>query len=203
PDQGATEPTSPPPTPTTEAPTPTSEAPAPPTTPTNPTPTTNPTPPTSPTPTTDPAEQTPASVADPEVTAAGLNEAEVASLAALSAERAKVGLAALRPDAQLSAYARGWAQEMRNSGFRHSSNQALLGLMSGTRSSVGENIAWHSDASMTPEQAAATFQEMWRNSPGHYANQVNTAWTEAGIGLYLDSSGWWAVHVFSNGTRAV
>jgi uncharacterized protein YkwD len=55
----------------------------------------------------------------------------------------------------------------------------------------------HSASSMSPDEAAARFNEMWRNSPGHYSNMINASSTKVGIGLYHDDSGWWATHVFS------
>lgn len=73
---------------------------------------------------------------------------------------------------------------MRQSGFRHSSGR------------WAENIVWHSNDNLTPEEAAAQFHEMWVNSPGHFANMTNPRWTVAGVGLYHDETGWWGTHVF-------
>ncbi|MGD9750043.1 MAG: lytic polysaccharide monooxygenase [Acidimicrobiia bacterium] len=128
-----------------------------------------------------------------------LSEAEQYSLQYLNGERAEVGLPPLRAAADLSANARRWAETMRRSGFRHSSDAELRPFITGTRTSWGENIVWWSDPNATPQQAAARFNQLWVDSPGHYANMTSTRWTEVGVGLYHDSSGWWGVHQFSNG----
>ena len=128
-----------------------------------------------------------------------MSEAEQYSLQYLNEERAKVGLAPLRAAPDLSANARRWAETMRRTGFRHSTDADLRPFITGTRTGWGENIAWFSDASLSPQQAAAKFNDMWRNSPGHYRNMTSSGYTEVGVGLYHDSSGWWGVHQFSNG----
>ena len=79
-----------------------------------------------------------------------------------------------------------WSQEMSRSGFRHS------GLP------YAENIAWHSQASMSPTVAATTMHDMWVNSSGHFRNMINPRWTKVGIGLHVDGSGWWGTHVFDD-----
>lgn len=88
---------------------------------------------------------------------------------------------------------------MRRSGFRHSPGSQLNALMIGGRTSWGENIVFWSDGAATPAAIAARFNEMWRNSPGHYRNMTNAGWTEVGVGFFHDGSGWYGVHQFSNG----
>ncbi len=73
---------------------------------------------------------------------------------------------------------------MARSGFRHSNGP------------YAENIAWIGNSRLHPDAAAAMFIDMWRNSPGHYANMTNPRHREMGIGLYLDANGWWATQVF-------
>ncbi len=107
-----------------------------------------------------------------------------ASLESLNRVRAQAGLTPLRLDPDLAEIALGWSTEMSRTGFRHSGGP------------YGENIAWTSDAGLSPDAAAALFNDMWVRSPGHYANMTNPRYTRIGIGLYRTPSGWWATHVF-------
>ncbi|MFD3550669.1 CAP domain-containing protein [Streptomyces goshikiensis] len=125
--------------------------------------------------------------------------AQALSLQLLNNERAAVGLPPLALRQDLGDFARKWAEHMRTSGFSHSSSEERAYLKTGTRTWTGENIVWYSDASMTAQEAAEKFQSMWRHSPGHYKAQVSPDFTEVGVGLYHDSSGWWGVHNFSDG----
>lgn len=59
-----------------------------------------------------------------------------------------------------------------------------------------ENIAWTSQSSLTPAEAAAQLHDQWVNSPSHYANMTDTNYATAGMGFYKDASGWHATHVF-------
>ncbi|MFE5325622.1 CAP domain-containing protein [Embleya sp. NPDC056575] len=127
-----------------------------------------------------------------------ITDAEAMSLELLNAERAKVGLPPLRASADLSAFARTWAEHMRRNGFAHSGREADA-LVTGRRTGVAENIVMWGDAALTARQAAEKFQDMWRHSPGHYRNQTDPSHTEAGVGVFHDESGWWGVHEFANG----
>ncbi|MFE9258845.1 CAP domain-containing protein [Streptomyces sp. NPDC006879] len=126
------------------------------------------------------------------------SEAEAMSLRLLNGERATVGLPPLALRTDLSEFARRWARHMRTSGFGHSSNSDTKYLVTGGRTWIGENIVWWSDASMTAQEAAEKFQSMWRHSPGHYKSQTSTSFTEVGVGIHHDDSGWWGVHNFSD-----
>ncbi|MGW5348855.1 CAP domain-containing protein [Streptomyces sp. NPDC004050] len=128
-----------------------------------------------------------------------VRDAEAMSLQLLNAERATVGLPPLAPRQDLGDFARGWAKHMRTSGFGHSSDGDSAYLKTGSRTWIGENIVMWSGASMTAQEAAEKFQSMWRHSPGHYKAQTNPKFTEVGIGIYHDESGWWGVHNFSDG----
>ncbi|MFF2789476.1 CAP domain-containing protein [Streptomyces sp. NPDC058049] len=125
--------------------------------------------------------------------------AQSLSLQLLNNERAAVGRPPLALKQDLSDFARTWAEHMKNNGFAHSSSADRAYLKTGSRTWTGENIVWFSDASMTAQEAAEKFQSMWRHSSGHYKAQVNPDFTEVGVGLYHDSSGWWGVHNFSDG----
>ncbi|MFJ6480947.1 CAP domain-containing protein [Streptomyces sp. NPDC091682] len=141
---------------------------------------------------------------DPKVPGARTSTQDVAtaqslSLQLLNNERAAVGRPPLALKQDLSDFARKWAEHMRKNGFAHSSSADRAYLKTGSRTWTGENIVWFSDASMTAQEAAEKFQSMWRHSSGHYKAQVNPDFTEVGVGLYRDSSGWWGVHNFSDG----
>ncbi|MFJ7592242.1 CAP domain-containing protein [Streptomyces sp. NPDC097617] len=141
---------------------------------------------------------------DPKVPGARTTTQDVAvaqslSLQLLNGERAAVGRPPLVLKRDLSDFARTWAEHMKNSGFSHSSSDDRAYLKTGSRTWTGENIVWYSDASMTAQEAAEKFQSMWRHSSGHYKAQVNPDFTEVGVGMYHDASGWWAVHNFSDG----
>jgi uncharacterized protein YkwD len=111
-------------------------------------------------------------------------QAEDYSLVLLNELRASRGLAELRIDLNMSVYAQRWSQEMSRSGFRHSGGP------------WAENIVWYSAASMTPQQAAASFHWSWVHSPAHYLSMINPSWSYVGIGLYHDASGWYGTHEF-------
>ncbi|MFB6826067.1 CAP domain-containing protein [Streptomyces virginiae] len=138
-------------------------------------------------------------VPGPRTTTQDLATAQSLSLQLLNNERAAVGRPPLALKQDLSAFARQWAEHMRNNGFAHSSSDDRAYLKTGSRTWTGENIVWFSDASMTAQEAAEKCQSMWRHSSGHYKAQVNPDFTEVGVGLYRDSTGWWGVHNFSDG----
>ncbi|THA85189.1 CAP domain-containing protein [Streptomyces sp. A0592] len=125
--------------------------------------------------------------------------AQSLSLQLLNSERATVGRPPLVLKQDLSDFARKWAEHMKKNGFGHSSHEERAYLNTGSRTWTGENIVWWSDASMTAQEAAEKFQSMWRHSPGHYKAQVSAEFTEVGVGLHHDASGWWGVHNFSDG----
>ena len=115
-----------------------------------------------------------------------LAAAETESLRLLNQLRGGLGLGSVEAsDAEMHRFARSWALEMRNTGFRHSDQGRW-----------SENIVWYSDEEMTPAEAAGQFHRMWVDSPGHYRNMTDPAWTVVGIGMWHDGSGWWGVHLF-------
>ncbi|WP_344636800.1 CAP domain-containing protein [Kitasatospora cystarginea] len=127
-------------------------------------------------------------------------DAEAISLQLINKERAMAGVPALKPASDLAAFATQWAKHMRETGFAHSANASGAGpSRTAHRTLTGECIVMWSDPSMTAEQAAVQFQDMWRNHLPHYLAQINPAYTEIGVGIYHDESGWWGVHEFGNG----
>jgi uncharacterized protein YkwD len=101
--------------------------------------------------------------------------------------RADNGLPALKVDGDLKAYARNWAEHMATvDKFQHSDIGDLLNPWT----IVGENIG-------KGGSVASLFQALV-NSPGHYANMVEDAFTHVGVGVWIDDDGtMWTTHVFA------
>lgn len=120
-------------------------------------------------------------------TSVALAVAEAESFNLLNDLRADRGLPPLVRLASMDASARSWSETMDRTGdFRHSSLP------------YGENIAWMSRGSASPEDAARRMHTMWVNSPGHLANMLRGSYTAVGVGFWQsDGGGWHATHVFS------
>jgi len=110
--------------------------------------------------------------------------AEARSLALLNEARQKAGAVGLVVDPEMAAFARTWSETMAEGGFVHSS------------APWAENIVWVGNNRLTAEQAAESFNDLWVNSPGHYANMIDPKFTSVGIGVFMDQSGWEATYVF-------
>ncbi len=124
----------------------------------------------------------------PVASQADLEAGEAHSDSLLSQLRTSLGLEVLTRAAEMDAFARDWSRLMAESGdFEHSSGP------------YGENIAFTSDVTLTADEAADLFHQLWIGSPGHYANMVHTSYTSSGVGLYLTDKGWYGTHVFSFG----
>ena len=96
--------------------------------------------------------------------------------------RAEKGLAPLRYNESLSAYATLRAQELatlnahkRPNGENPLDERTLTG--GGNKAAVGESIA-------TGSPFAQNTVEQWRNSPNHYKSMTEAAYTDTGIGYY-------------------
>lgn len=126
-----------------------------------------------------------------------LSDIERRSLQLLNDERATVGAAPLSVAFDLTQSARIWADDMRRNGFRHTPKAGMQQLLGDDRERVGENIAYWSSPSGNLREAALRLQDLWRNSPSHYDNQIDRRWTIVGVGVVRDASGWWAVHQFA------
>ena len=104
---------------------------------------------------------------------AGAVEAEIIRLT--NEERAERGLEPLNQDPTLSANSRQWSAQMAAQGtFEHS-----------TGWNVAENIAY----TTAPDADAATFVDMWMNSPGHRANILHPDHTRIGVGVAVSDDG--------------
>lgn len=101
----------------------------------------------------------------------------------VNAERAKVGVKPLELDFSLISAANIRAEEICES-FSHtrpdeSEFSTVLDELNISYYCSGENIAAGSDS------AEVTVQQ-WINSPGHYENIINPAFTQLGVGYYYD-----------------
>jgi len=107
--------------------------------------------------------------------------------------RASRGLGTLAVDAQLTAVARSWSQHMASDGtLEHNPN--LANQVSGWRV-VGENVGTGPDDS--------SIEAAFENSPHHFENMVDPAYTEVGVGVVQDSSGtYWVTEDFKQPTNA-
>lgn len=96
--------------------------------------------------------------------------------------RAEAGLAPLRIDDTLTAYATIRAQEIYStfSHYRLDDTYALFYTYFKGRGSAGENLA---NGKSSPEQIVKT---ALRNSPTHYANMTHPNFSHIGIGVYFD-----------------
>jgi uncharacterized protein YkwD len=108
----------------------------------------------------------------------------------INEERVSKGLAAYGVNGLLTSAARGHSQDMAcNAYFSHtgldgSTSASRVAAQGYSYSWVGENIYAGSGGYNTPESAFA----YWMQSPAHYANLMNTNYTEIGIGYVFYTS---------------
>ncbi len=105
----------------------------------------------------------------------------------VNAERAKVGVIALKLDTKLNAAALVHAEDMQeNNYFDHTSlngdTAQRRARAQGYNKSVGENIGWNYHS---PEEA----MEGWMNSVGHRNNILSNIYLDLGVGRACDSNG--------------
>lgn len=109
--------------------------------------------------------------------------------------RQAAGASNLALDTNLSAMADIRAQEIVQS-FAHTRPNgtpfySLAKEMNISYGSIGENIAYG-------YSTAAAVVEAWKNSPGHYANMVNTKFNKLGVGIYIVNNTYYWVQIFTN-----
>ncbi|MEK0451054.1 MAG: hypothetical protein RL088_3322 [Verrucomicrobiota bacterium] len=101
-------------------------------------------------------------------------------------QRSFHGAAPLQRDAELSDYARNWAETMARSGsMKHSS----LRFVGSGYSAGAENVAMM-------QKSPSEVMNAWMQSSGHRKNVLNDRYTHAGFGVAYDESGrpyWCAV----------
>jgi len=144
-----------------------------------------------------PAKVTPAKAAPAKVTPAKAAPAtnltendklvkEVVTL--VNQERAKVGLAPLKENLQLSNVAKLKSEDMATKNyFSHTSPTYgspfdMMKKFGITYSAAGENIAMG-------QQTPASVMSAWMNSPGHKANILSANFTEIGVGIAKNADG--------------
>jgi len=134
-----------------------------------------------------PAKATPAKkTTAPTLTENNKLEKEVVAL--VNQERAKLGLAPLKDNSQLSNVARTKSEDMvANNYFSHTSPTYgspfdMMKKFGITYNAAGENIAMG-------QPTAASVMTAWMNSPGHKANILSANFTEIGVGVAKDKSG--------------
>lgn len=106
-----------------------------------------------------------------------------------NAERVKNGLPTLLPDATLAAVARAHSVDMAAKNYFNHTD--LSGCSSACRvdnagyawRAVGENIYMMSGYQLPADATAQKMVEGWMNSPGHRANILGSAFTNAGVGV--------------------
>jgi uncharacterized protein YkwD len=113
-------------------------------------------------------------------------------LAEHNARRSEAGLPPLVPSVKLQAAAQGHATvmaqlgRMAHSGIGDGDPGSRLRGVGYTFRSCGENIAWN-------QRSVSAVMASWLNSPGHRANILSPAFTEAGFAVArgADGSAWW------------
>lgn len=100
--------------------------------------------------------------------------------------RSRQGLPALVPDGVLEAKAVAWSQQMAANGFI--SHSVLPDGITHQWKSLGENVG----VGGSVEQVAQALID----SPSHYANIINPAFTHVGVGAVFDGSRYWVTQVF-------
>ena len=102
--------------------------------------------------------------------------------------RASKGLGQLTVDAQLTSIARAWSANMAKAGaISHNPNLGTQVTESWVK--LGENVGTGADVS--------TLFQAFVNSPHHYANLVDPAFTHLGVGVVISADGTiWTSHEF-------
>jgi len=110
---------------------------------------------------------------------------EATALDLLNQVRVSRGLSPVTSDATMTAFARNWSSTMAQTGFRHSTGP------------YSENIAWLQGGSFSPQEAAKVLHDGLVNSPAHFANMTNPAWTKVGVGVHVSGTTWHITFEFS------
>jgi hypothetical protein len=105
---------------------------------------------------------------------------EAAFVAGVNAARARVGVAPLKLDGQLTSLARGWAEQMAAAGKISHASPISAGVTAPWLK-LGENVG--TGPAVDPVMQALI------NSPGHYANIVDPEFTRIGVGVVWGADG--------------
>lgn len=112
------------------------------------------------------------------------DEAQFVSL--INQLRASVGAGQLGVDSRLTSIARSWSANMVTTGLHHNPNLASQAPAGWTM--LGENVGYGPSVS----QLETAFQ----NSPHHYANMVQPAFTTVGVGVVIANGTLWVTEDF-------
>jgi uncharacterized protein YkwD len=132
-----------------------------------------------------------AAATEPMPDAARVSAEESAMVAALNADRAAVGLVAVRTDNRLMAIARARSADMvANNYFSHTQpdGRNVFDILSAQRITwykAGEIIAWNN---YPLDVTTSTANRQWVESPGHYAIVVSPDFNYVGVGLAVDGT---------------
>ncbi len=122
------------------------------------------------------------------------SEAQFVSM--INGLRASQGLAPLIVDGQLTAIARDWAATMAASGTIFHRGSLSSGV-SGGWSKLGENVGMGSQGDV------GGIHQAFVNSPSHYQNLVDPAFTRIGVGVYVQDGMLYTAHEFMAATSDV
>lgn len=112
---------------------------------------------------------------------------EASFVASLNAVRAGVGLPALTTNTQLTNLSRGHAQVMADAGEIFHADPISAGF-TGAWSKLGENVGVGANVSVLVDAFVA--------SPGHYANIIDPAFTQVGVGVVWKDGALYTTHRF-------
>lgn len=105
----------------------------------------------------------------------------------LNETRAAAGLPPLEVHAELAGLARGWTEEMRSAGGISHADPISAGLDAAWLK-LGENVGTGPDV--------AAVMDAFIDSPGHYANIVDPAFTHVGVAVVWDGERLYTTHRF-------
>jgi uncharacterized protein YkwD len=143
-----------------------------------------------------------ASAAVSSVSPTVLTAQEAQMVAYLNADRAALGLVAVRPDSRLMAIARARSADMIAKGyFSHvqPDGRNVFDILTSAKIGwygAGEIIAWNN---YSMDTTASTANRQWMNSPGHKAIVISPNYNYVGVGLAIDDATgkkmWTAVYI--------
>lgn len=120
-------------------------------------------------------------------------EAEMARL--VNELRESVGVTPLAYSPDLAAVARRWSETMRDDDiFEH--NPTFSEQYPDGWRSAGENIAWRLSSNSLLDNVQAAFDSLV-DSPGHYANMINSAYNRIGVGIAVEGRDFWVTQNFA------
>jgi len=128
-----------------------------------------------------------ASTSQPTLPAAATADEEAQFVAALNQVRAGVGLPALTVNSELVGLARQHAQVMADAGSIFHANPISAGY-TGPWAKLGENVGVGGGVQVLVDAFVA--------SPGHYANIVDPAFTQIGVGVVWSGNAMYTTHRF-------